>query len=248
MDENLREARIDLACALRWAARLGLHEGVCNHFSLAVPDADGVMRGNRFLINPYGWHWSEITASSLLLVDAEGNIVEGTEEVETSAFTIHRGVHLAAPQAVCVMHTHMPHATALTLLDDMELKMCEQNALMFHERIAYDENYNGLSTDNEEGERIASKLGNRAVLMMASHGVTVTGANVRECFNDLYYLERAATFQGLARSTGKPLRDLSGDVKDLTARQIAEERGMLAERHFSALRRILEREEPEFMN
>ncbi|WP_417519258.1 aldolase [Minwuia sp.] len=248
MDETLRESRVDLACALRWAARLGLHEGVCNHFSLAVPDADGVMRGNRFLINPYGWHWSEITASSLLLVDAEGNILEGEEEVETSAFTIHRGVHLAAPQAVCVMHTHMPHATALTLLDDMELKMCEQNALMFHERIAYDEEYNGLSTDNEEGERIASKLGNRAVLMMASHGVTVTGANVRECFNDLYYLERAATFQVLARSTGKPLRDLSSEVADKTARQISEERSQLAERHFRALRRILEREEPEFLN
>ncbi len=108
MDESLREARIDLACALRWAARLGLHEGVCNHFSLAVPDEDGVMRGNRFLINPYGWHWSEITASSLQLVDAEGNTLEGEEEVETSAFTIHRGVHLAAPQATCVMHTHMP--------------------------------------------------------------------------------------------------------------------------------------------
>lgn len=248
MDQSLREVRIDLACALRWAARLGLHEGVCNHFSLAVPDEDGVMRGNRFLINPYGWHWSEITASSLLLVDAEGNILEGEEEVETSAFTIHRGVHLAAPQAVCVMHTHMPHATALTLLEDMELKMCEQNALMFHERIAYDEEYNGLSTDNEEGERIASKLGNRAILMMSSHGVTVTGANVRECFNDLYYLERAATFQVLARSTGKPLRDLPDEVKSLTSRQISEERGALAERHFSALRRILEREEPEFMH
>ncbi len=126
--------------------------------------------------------------------------------------------------------------------------MCEQNALMFHERIAYDEEYNGLSTDNEEGERIASKLGNRAILMMASHGVTVTGANVRECFSDLYYLERAATFQILARSTGKPLRDVSENVKSLTARQIAEERGALSERHFRALRRILEREEPEFMH
>lgn len=248
MDESLREARIDLACALRWAARLGLHEGVCNHFSLAVPDEDGVMRGNRFLINPYGWHWSEITASSLLLVDADGKVLEGDDPVETSAFTIHRGVHLAAPQAVCVMHTHMPHATALTLLEDMELKMCEQNALMFHERIAYDEEYNGLSTDNEEGERIASKLGNRAVLMMASHGVTVTGANVRECFTDLYYLERAATFQILARSTGKPLREVSQDVREMTSRQMAEERGPLSDRHFTALRRILEREEPEFLN
>jgi ribulose-5-phosphate 4-epimerase/fuculose-1-phosphate aldolase len=248
MNGDLRELRIDLACAFRWAVRLNLHEGVCNHFSLAVPDEDGVMRGNRFLINPYGRHWSEITASSLLLVDAEGAVIEGDDPVETSAFTIHRGIHLAAPQAVCVMHTHMPHTTALTLLQDSELRMCEQNALMFHERIAYDEEYNGLSTDNAEGERIASKLGNRAVLMMASHGVTVTGANVRECFTDLYYLERAATFQVLARSTGAPLRELPDEVKSKTSRQMAGERPILAERHFSALRRILEREEPEFLN
>ncbi|WP_416898565.1 MAG: aldolase [Minwuia sp.] len=248
MDEALREQRIDLACAFRWAVRLNLHEGVCNHFSLAVPDEDGVMRGNRFLINPYGRHWSEMTASSLLLVDADGDVLEGEEEVETSAFTIHRGVHLAAPQAVCVMHTHMPHTTALTLLKDSELKMCEQNALMFHDRIAYDEEYNGLSTDNAEGERIASKLGNRAVLMMASHGVTVTGANVRETFTDLYYLERAATFQVLARSTGGELRELSGDVVSKTSAQMTEERPILAERHFAALRRILEREEPAFLN
>lgn len=247
MTDDLREMRIDLACALRWAARLDLHEGVCNHFSLAVPDADGVRRGNRFLINPYGWHWSEITASSLVLVDADGNVVEGENEVEDTAFTIHRGIHLAAPHAVCVMHTHMPHTTALTLLEDSELRMCEQNALNFHDRLAYDDDYNGLSLDIEEGDRIASKLGNRAVLMMASHGVTVTGPNVRECFNDLYYLERAARVQVLARSTGKPLRRLSGDVIAHTARQMAEERPKLAERHFSALRRMLEKEEPEFL-
>ncbi|ANK80609.1 MAG: hypothetical protein TEF_07210 [Rhizobiales bacterium NRL2] len=248
MTPDLKEMRIDLACALRWAARLGLHEGVCNHFSLAVPDADGAMRGNRFLINPYGWHWSEITASSLVMVDANGNVIEGDNEVEDTAFTIHRGIHVAAPHAVCVMHTHMPHTTALTLLRDGELKMCEQNALNFHDRIAYDEDYNGLSLDIAEGDRIASKLGNRSVLMMASHGVTVTGPNVRECFNDLYYLERAATFQVLARSTGGELRTLSDDVVAHTARQMAEERPKLAERHFSALRRILEREEPEFLN
>lgn len=248
MSQTMLELRQDLACALRWAARLNLHEGVCNHFSLAVPDVDGVMRGNRFLINPYGWHWSEITASSLVLLDDKGTVLEGEHEVETSAFTIHRGIHVAAPNAVCVMHTHMPHTTALTLLEDGELKMCEQNALNFHGRIAYDDDYNGLSVDTEEGDRIASKLGNRAVLMMASHGVTMTGASVEEAFTDLYYLERAATFQVLARSTGGTLRTVAEDVQQKTAQQMAEERPALAARHFGALRRILQREEPEYMN
>ncbi|MDF1721286.1 MAG: aldolase [Minwuia sp.] len=248
MSQTMLEMRQDLACALRWAARLNLHEGVCNHFSLAVPDDDGVVRGNRFLINPYGWHWSEITASSLVLLDDKGTVLEGEHDVETSAFTIHRGIHVAAPNAVCVMHTHMPHATALTLLEDGELKMCEQNALNFHDRIAYDDDYNGLSVDTDEGDRIASKLGNRAVLMMASHGVTMTGRSVEEAFTDLYYLERAAMFQVLARSTGGTLRTVSPDVQQKTAQQMAEERPALAARHFGALRRILQREEQEYMN
>ena len=115
MTDSLQQQRIDLACALRWAARLGLHEGVCNHFSLAVADEDGMVRGDRFLINPYGWHWSEITASSLVLCDADGNVLEGDNAVEPTAFFIHSRVHLKAPQAVCVLHTHMPYATALTL-------------------------------------------------------------------------------------------------------------------------------------
>ena len=94
MSDSLQQQRIDLACALRWAARLGLHEGVCNHFSLAVADEDGVVRGDRFLINPYGWHWSEITASSLVLCDAEGRVLEGENKVEPTAFFIHSRVHL----------------------------------------------------------------------------------------------------------------------------------------------------------
>ena len=248
MTQTMQEMRQDLACALRWAARMNLNEGVCNHFSLAVPDEDGVMRGNRFLINPYGWHWSEITASSLVLLDGEGTVLEGEHEVETSAFTIHRGIHVAAPNAACVLHTHMPHATALTLLEDGELKMCEQNALNFHDRIAYDTEYNGLSLDIEEGDRIASKLGNRAVLMMASHGVTVTGASVGEAFTDLYYRERAAMFQVLARSTGGTLRTIPEEVQRKTAQQMAEERPLIAERHFGALRRMLQKQEPEYMN
>ena len=100
MNPDLKQQRIDLACALRWAARLSLHEGVDNHFSLAVPDEDGVMRGNRFLINPYGWHWSEVTASSLVLCNDRGEVLEGNNEVEDTAFFIHSRIHMGAPHAI----------------------------------------------------------------------------------------------------------------------------------------------------
>lgn len=243
---SVQEQRIDLACALRWAARLGLQEGVCNHFSLAVADEDGLVRGDRFLINPYGWHWSEITASSLVLCDAAGTVLEGRETVEATAFFIHSRVHLKAPHATCVLHTHMPYATALTLRENGRLAMCEQNALMFYGRTAYDDDYEGLALDASEGDRLAAKLGNASALFLASHGVIVTGPNVAEAFTDLYYLERAAQVQVLARSDGSRLRSIPEAVQQRAAQQYATERPLVAERHFAALRRILDREEPDY--
>jgi ribulose-5-phosphate 4-epimerase/fuculose-1-phosphate aldolase len=241
---SLEQQRVDLACALRWAARLGLQEGVCNHFSLAVTDEDGRSRGDRFLINPYGLHWSEITASSLALCDADGNVLEGEHAVEPTAFFIHSRIHLAAPQAVCVLHTHMPHATALTLREGGRLLMCEQNALMFRGRIAYDDDYNGLALDGSEGDRIARKLGNGSALFLASHGVIVTGRTVAEAFTDLYYLECAARAQVLAASGGHKLRTIPDEVQTRTAQQHMQEFPGLAERLFGTYRRILDREEP----
>ena len=243
---DLEQIRVDLAASLRWAHRLGLSEGVDNHFSVAVPDDDGVLRGKRFLINPYGWHWSEITASSLVLCDEDGNVLEGDNTVEASAFCIHSRVHVNVPSAVVVLHTHMPYTTSLTLLEDPEIRMCEQNALMFDGRVAYDDEYDGLAHATEEGDRLARKIGNRSVLMMASHGVLVTGPDVASAFTDLYYLERAAMFQVLARSTGGTLRTIPETVLRKTREQMTVDRPPLAERHFKALRRILDREEPQY--
>ena len=245
---DIAQMRIDLAASLRWAARLGLNEGVDNHFSMAVADEDGNVRGDRFLINPVGWHWSEITASSLVLCDADGTVLEGENEVEDTAFYIHSRVHLGCPSATVAMHTHQPHATALTLLEGGRLEMCEQNALMFDERIAYDDEYEGLALDAGEGDRLASKMGNRSLLLMASHGVLAVGPSVAECFNDLYYLERAAQFQVLARATGGNLRTISQEVRDRVRQQMGAERVSVAQRHFTALRRMLDREEPEYRN
>ena len=246
MSEVLQPLRVDLAGALRWAVRYGLHEGVDNHFSVAVPDEDGVVRGDRFLINPYGWHWSEITASSLVLCDVEGNVLEGDNTVETTAFCIHAPIHRLVPNATVVLHTHMPYTTSLTLLEGGRLEMCEQNALMFDERIAYDDDYTGVAVDVAEGERLAARIGNRSVLMMASHGVVVTGPTVAQAFTELYYLERAAMFQVLARSTGGRLRQIADSVRDTVKSQLSTELPLLAERHFGALKRMLDHQEPAY--
>lgn len=209
--DDIQQARIDLAAAFRLADRLGLSEGICNHFSLMVPG-----RSDRFLLNKYGLHWSEITASSLLVVDGEGRLIEGDEAPEPSAFYIHGRLHGAIPRARCVLHTHMPYATALTMVEDGRLEMAHQNALRFVGQVAYDDSYNGLALDKEEGDRMVAALGDKRILFLANHGVIVIGANVAEAFDDLYYLERGCQTQILAQSMGRPLRLVSSQVQNRT--------------------------------
>jgi len=235
-----RVARIDLAAAFRMAVRMDLHEGVCNHFTLMLPD------GRRFLLNRYGLHWSEVTASNLLALDAEGNVLEGEGEFEKTAFYIHSRIHLKNPKAACVLHTHMPHATALTLLENGRLEMVEQNALRFHDDIAYDDTYNGLVVDDAEGDRLARLLGDKRVLFLANHGVIVVGPSVAEAFDLLYYLERACRLQVLARSMGSKLRAVRPEVVRETYRMILKDTPQYAGAHFTALKRILDREEPDY--
>jgi ribulose-5-phosphate 4-epimerase/fuculose-1-phosphate aldolase len=238
------EARRDLAAAFRWAARLGFHEGTCNHFSLTVPGSE-----DRYLINPHGLHFSEIRASDLLVVDGAGQVVEGRLPIEGTAFFIHSRIHRANREAKCVLHTHMPYATALTMVEGGRLEPAHQNALRFFGRVAYDDDfggYNGLALDTEEGDRICRALGDRRVLMMANHGIMVAAPSVAEAFDDLYYLERAAQAQVLAMSTGRRLKLVGDNVAAKTRDQMLQGSDEYARAHFTALRRILDREAPEY--
>jgi ribulose-5-phosphate 4-epimerase/fuculose-1-phosphate aldolase len=230
--------RTDLAAALRWAARLGLNEGVCNHFSLEVGS-------DRYLINPQGLHWSEVTPGDILLIDSKGRILEGRHSLEPTAFFIHSHIHLANRSAKCVMHTHMPFATALTLVAGGRVEWCNQNALRYYGRIAYDDEYNGVALDDAEGRRIAGKLAGCDVMFMASHGVTVSGPNVAWTFDDLYYLERTCMHQVLAvqAAGGGRLRRIPDEMCARVAAQIAGERQQ-SELYFDSIKRMLDRDEP----
>jgi ribulose-5-phosphate 4-epimerase/fuculose-1-phosphate aldolase len=231
-------ARLDLTAALRSASRQGLGEGICNHFSLALPGQPG-----HFLINPQGLHWSEITPADLVIVNAQGRKVSGKHRVEPTAFFIHSAIHRGKSNAACVMHTHMPYATALSVLQDGRLAWASQNALKFYSRVAYDDNYQGLALDEVEGERMCREMRDADVLFLGNHGVIVCGPTVAATFDDLYYLERACLLQVLAMSTGKPLRLVPADVAAKTARQMngESEQPVL---HLEALKRVLDREEP----
>jgi ribulose-5-phosphate 4-epimerase/fuculose-1-phosphate aldolase len=236
--EQQRQARLDLTAALRSAARLGLNEGVCNHFSLELPGAP-----DKFLINPQGLHWSELTPADLMLIDEKGIVLEGRHKVEPTAFFIHGRIHLGKRKK-CVLHTHMPYATALCLLEDGRLDCtANQNAMRFFDRVGYDAAYGGVALDEAEGDRICNALGDKDVVFLASHGVIVCGDNVPYAFDDLYYLERSCMVQFIASSTGRKLRSVPEDMVRRVCEQIEGERQQSV-LHFDALKRILDREQP----
>ena len=239
--EAVREARVDLAACFRMAARLGLHEGICNHFSFVVPGRDDL-----FLVNPYGWAFSEITASRLLICDFEGNVVAGEGVPEATAFHIHARIHLRKPRAKAAFHTHMPNATALAMLEGPPLVWAGQTALKFHGRTLVDEDYNGLALDSAEGDRIAESLGDAEVVFMKNHGVLIVGDSIAAAWDDLYYLERACEAQRLAMATGRPLKAVREEVATRTAAQMREDDGESARLHLESIKRILGKSEPDF--
>jgi ribulose-5-phosphate 4-epimerase/fuculose-1-phosphate aldolase len=230
---SVARLRADLALALRAAAHHGLSEGVCNHFSVELPDASG-----RFLLNPRGLLWSEIQADDIVLVDAEGSVLAGRHAVEPTAMFIHAAVHRIAGKA-CVLHTHMPNATALTLTRSRALDTTlSQNAMRFYGRLAIDAHYNGLALDATEGERIANAMQGADVAFLGNHGVIVCGARLDYAYDDLYFLERACMAQVLALSTGLPLLPVGAEVAALVAQQSMSER-LQSELFFEALRRTV---------
>jgi ribulose-5-phosphate 4-epimerase/fuculose-1-phosphate aldolase len=242
--EAQRRARIDLAACHRLAARFDFNEGIDNHLTMLVPG-----HADRFYLAPFGLLWSEVKAGDLLELDFSGTVVAGRGLVEDTALYIHLSVHRLAAHARCVLHTHMPYATALGMLEDPRLEMASQAALGFHDDIVYVD-YNGLALDYGEGERLARTLGDKSVLMMRNHGVLVTGRSAAAAFERLYILERACRAQMLALSTGRGLRVLPEALVQATVAQFeACERVGEADRtelHFEALKRLLDRSEPDY--
>ena len=237
------QARVDLAACFRAAARLGMNEGVCNHLSAVVPGHDDL-----FLVNPDGWGFGEITASRLLICDYDGRVMTGTGTPEPTAFFIHARVHLRVPRARAAFHTHMPYATALAMLEGPPFSYALQTSLRFHNRMAIDENYNGVALTTAEGDRIAASIGAADIIFMKNHGVMVVAATIHKAWDDLFYLERAAQAEILALSTGRKLAALPQSMIDQTLAQIlanAGNRGS-ARLHLDSVKRQLDAACPEY--
>ncbi|MCA3618053.1 MAG: class II aldolase/adducin family protein [Methylobacterium sp.] len=230
--------RCDLAATFRLSAREKWNEGIGNHNSAMIPGSE------LMLINPRGMIFHELRASDLIVCDLRGNVVSGNGELRKVAHHIHSRIHLMHPQARIVLHVHPPYTTALSLVEGGRLEMSHFNDLTLHDRIAYDDEMNGVVDDDSEGDRIARLLGRKSTLVMGSHGLTTVGPTVAEAFCELAAVERTAMWQTIARSHGMPLRKLPdvhrrghfgpfGEVWD-------------AALEFAAYKRILDREEPDY--
>lgn len=236
------QARVELAAAFRWAARMNWHESVGNHFSLVL---DG--EGRRFLMNPNGSHFALVRASDLLALDADNPAaMESPNAPDPTAWSLHGAIHRAFPHARCALHVHSTYATVLACLADPTLPPVDQNAAGFWDRVAVDADYGGFALGGE-AERAVQRLADprKKVLLMAHHGVMVVGHSVADALNRLYYFERAAETYIKALSTGRPLKVMSPEVAEQTARQWETYEGF-AERHLQAIMAILDRDGEDF--
>lgn len=230
---QIRALREDLALALRAAAHHGLGEGVCNHFSVAIPQDP-----TKFLLNPRGLMWEEVRADDIVLVNSEGTRLAGPYDIEPSAMFIHAAVHRITKKNV-VLHSHCPYATALSLTKQGALDTTlSQNAMRYYGRVAVDRHYNGLALNQVEGERIANALNGADIAFLANHGVIVCGDRLDYAYDDLYYLERACQAEVIARSSQLPMNPVPAELSAVTGAQIQGERTQ-SELFFKALRRVL---------
>ena len=242
-DPQLDEAqiRIDLAAAIRLACRADWHEGVANHFSAAVSKD-----GRKFLVNPRWVHWSRVRTSDLLLCDVDDpSTMDRPDAPDPSAWSIHSALHKNLPQARVALHIHPPYCTAMAGLKDPTIKPIDQVTARFHNRLAYDLHFGGIATAEEEGERISKAIGDKNAVMMGNHGVTTLGATVAEAYDAMYHLERACRTMVLAYSTGQELSVMGDNLAEETAGEWETYKDA-EHAHFAEMKRVLDREEPDY--
>jgi ribulose-5-phosphate 4-epimerase/fuculose-1-phosphate aldolase len=239
--DAITEARVQLAAALRMAVLHDLVEGIDNHFTVQVPGQPG-----RYLILPFGLHWSEARASDLVVFDETGATLEGQGKVEISARCIHAPIHRLTGARV-VLHTHQPWATALNMLKDNRLLPASQSAVFLTNLIAYDDHYAGLAHSIAEGERLARLIGDKSIVFMKNHGVLVTGHTIAQAYHRLYRLERVCQLQILAMGTGQPLEMLPDEIANAVPAPNPQDSHDRTERerlYFEAMMRVVDRELP----
>lgn len=242
-DAAIHAARVDLAAACRLIALFGWTDLLATHVSLRVPGRD-----DRYLINPLGLLFDEVTASSVLEVDLDGKVVAGDGEINPAGVVIHGAIHAAVPAAEAVVHLHSREGVAVACQEGGLLPLT-QMALMVLGQIAYHD-FQGVVLDNAERASLLAAMGDKPLLILRNHGTLAVGKDMAEAFARIWRLERACRFQLAAQSAGVPLRSLSPEVIERTLAQAEIIYGRQASffpggrREWAALRRQLDRQSP----
>ena len=240
---KINELKHDLAAAFRWTARLNMNEGIANHFSVCLPNS------NDFYVNGSGLHFSKIKASDLVLVKQDDfkDLKNKPEIVDPTALNIHGTIHKKVPHARCILHVHSKYATALSALKDPTLKPIDQNTMRFYNRVSTYNDYGGMGF-KEESQKMANALGNKQHMLLANHGILITGETVADGFDALYYFEKSAETYLTALSSNQELNIVTHKVAEKTAQEWANYPTSLARAHLDQIRIILDKEEPDYKN
>lgn len=213
VSETEWQLRVDLACAYRMVASYGWDDLIFTHLSVRIPGPE-----HHFLLNPYNLMFEEVTASSLIKVDVDGNPVEPTPFITNPAgFTIHSAVHMARDDAHAVMHLHTPHGQAVSAQAE-GLMPLTQAAMLVREDLAYHD-YEGIAVDLDERERIVADLGAKNLMILRNHGTMAVGETIGEAFIRLYTLERACQAQVMALSAGENVNNPPQGAPRVAAQQ-----------------------------
>jgi ribulose-5-phosphate 4-epimerase/fuculose-1-phosphate aldolase len=241
VSEEEWQTRVDLAACYRLVAMYGWDDMIFTHISARVPGSH-----EHFLINAYGMLFDEMTASSLVKIDLQGDVVsESPYSINPAGFTIHSAVHAARPDAVCVLHTHTKAGIAVSA-QEAGLLPLSQISLLPYSSLAYHD-YEGIALNEAEKPRLVADLGGNNFLILRNHGLLTVGGSIADAFLYMYALETACQAQLLAQSTGGKLTHVSPAIVSGIKAQIEMVlNGMGGNLAWPALLRKLERKDATF--
>ena len=231
------QTRLDLAALYRLVAKHGFTDLTATHISARVPGTH-----DQFLLNPLGLLFSQVTASNLIKVDIDGNVISGEYPINAAGYTIHSAVHAARHDVDCVAHTHTPAGMAMSALPDGLLPMTQQS-MRFYGRTAYHD-YEGIALELDERERLVRDLGDNSVMMLRNHGVLVCGNTVRHAWVLLYRLEKVCKAQLAAMATGAKIRFPSKETCEKAYRQFEDGDRSYRQDGWESQLRLLDRADP----
>jgi Ribulose-5-phosphate 4-epimerase and related epimerases and aldolases len=233
--------RVNLAACYHLADHFQMTDIIWNHITAKTSE-----QKETFLINQFGLRYDEVTASNLLEIDLEGNIVSGEGDINYTGYIIHGAVHKARREINCVMHTHTRAGLAISCLKD-GLNPIFQDAAIFHNRVSYHD-WQGMSTEVEECKDIAKNLGKNKVMILRNHGLLTCGETIGEAFILMYYLDKTCKNQLDTMSTGKPIIVPSDNIMEYAAGQYEDPRFRLGHHEWPALLRLLDQKNSIYKN